>query len=101
MMITTPRAALGSGSISGIRKSRNSPTTTAATRAEACVRAPVASLTADREFDDETGKALVRPLRRFAVPRAVSSRLASTSLVMPLGEGPHGGGRVGERDQSE
>ena len=41
--------------------------------------APVESLTADREFDEETGKALGQAAERFAVPRAVSSRLASTS----------------------
>ena len=39
----------------------------------------MASFTAEREFDDETGNALVTPPIRFAPPSAVSSRLASTS----------------------
>ena len=75
----TPSAAVGNGSISGIAKSRKSPTTAAATRTAAWDFAPAASLTADRELEEETGNAPVRPPTRLAPPIAVSSRLASTS----------------------
>ena len=75
----TPSAAVGSGSISGIAKRRKSPTTAAATRTAACDFAPAESLTADREFDEETGNAPVRPPMRLAPPIAVNSRFASMS----------------------
>ena len=75
----TPSAAVGSGSIRGIAKRRKSPTTAAATRTAAWDLAPAESLTADRELEEETGNAPVRPPMRLAPPIAVSSRLASTS----------------------
>ena len=75
----TPSAAFGNGSISGIAKRRKSPTTAAATTTAACDFAPLESLTAEREFEEETGNALVRPPMTFAAPSAVSSRFGSTS----------------------
>ncbi len=78
-MMITPSAAFGSGSISGIATSRKIPTTIAAMITASWERAPVASFTAEREFDDETGNPLENPLTRFALPSAVSSRLASIS----------------------
>ena len=77
-MMITPSAALGTGSMRGIAKRRNNPTTPAATTTAPCDLAPAESLTADREFDEETGKALVSPPTRFAAPSAVSSWFAST-----------------------
>ena len=75
----TPSAAFGSGSIRGIAKRRKSPTTAAATTTAPCDFAPLESLTAEREFEDETGNAPVRPPIRFAAPSAPSSLFASIS----------------------
>ena len=75
----TPSAAFGSGSISGIAKSRKIATSAAATMTAPWDLAPTASLTAERELEEETGKAPVRPPTTFALPIAVSSRFGSTS----------------------
>ena len=64
---------------SGGSAKRKAPTTIDATITEACVLAPVESLTAEREFEDEMGKELLSPAVMFAAPSALNSAFASTS----------------------
>ena len=75
----TPSAAVGSGLISGIAKRRKNPAIAAATITAACDCAPAASLTAEREFEEETGKGASQAADDVRAASAVSSRFASTS----------------------
>ena len=77
-MTTTPRAAIGTGSISGVATAATTATTSAVTSPTTCDVPPVASLSAVREPLAEMARARLKPAAMLAAPSAASSRFALT-----------------------
>ncbi len=78
-MTTTPSAATGTGSMSGVATAATTATTTAVMSPTTCDVPPAAWLSAEREPLAEIAMARLKPAAMLAAPNAASSRFALIS----------------------
>ena len=84
-----------------LAKRRKNPATAAATITAACDCAPAASLTAEREFEEETGKGASQAADDVSAAECGQFAVRVDVVAVSLRERPYRRDQVGERDERE